>query len=78
MKFFVLDDQAYHIMQTLQKSAYLRTTATVLARLNYAALAEGFGVGYNEIACNDLTRSFSRCGHRSAGSPRPISPSRDG
>ncbi|HJT77423.1 MAG TPA: thiamine pyrophosphate-binding protein [Gemmataceae bacterium] len=53
VKFFVLDDQAYHIMQTLQKSAYLRTTATVLARLNYAALAQGFGVGYNEIACND-------------------------
>ncbi len=53
VKFFVLDDQAYHIMQTLQKSAYLRTTATVLARLNYAALAQGFGVGYQEVACNE-------------------------
>jgi acetolactate synthase I/II/III large subunit len=52
VKFFVLDDQAYHYMQALQKSAYLRTTATILARLDYAALAQGFGVGYQEIACN--------------------------
>jgi acetolactate synthase-1/2/3 large subunit len=27
----------------------LRTTATILARLDYAALAQGFGVGYQEI-----------------------------
>src|SRR5439155_20081529 len=32
VKFFVLDDQAYHYMQELQKPAYLRTTATILAR----------------------------------------------
>lgn len=51
VKVFVLDDQAYHIMQTLQKSAYLRTTATVLARLDYEALARGFGVAYQEIRC---------------------------
>jgi acetolactate synthase I/II/III large subunit len=51
-KFFVLDDQAYHYMQTLQKAAYLRTTATILARLDYAALAKAFGVGYNEISSN--------------------------
>src|SRR5690606_4268480 len=44
VKFFVLDDQAYHYMQTLQKAAYHQTTATVLARLDYAALATGFGV----------------------------------
>jgi acetolactate synthase-1/2/3 large subunit len=53
VKFFILDDQAYHYMQSLQKPAYLRTTATILARLDYAALARGFGVGYLEIACND-------------------------
>jgi acetolactate synthase-1/2/3 large subunit len=53
VKFFVLDDQAYHYMQTLQKSAYLRTTATYLARLDYAALAHGFGVGYAEIGPAD-------------------------
>jgi acetolactate synthase-1/2/3 large subunit len=53
VKFFVLDDQAYHIMQTLQKPVYLRTTATILARLDYAALAQGFGVGYQEIGCNE-------------------------
>jgi acetolactate synthase-1/2/3 large subunit len=51
VKFFVLDDQAYHYMQKLQKPAYLRTTATILARLDYAALAQGFGVAYQEIVC---------------------------
>lgn len=49
VKFFLLDDQAYHYMQVLQKPAYLRTTATILARLDYAALAQGFGVAYQEI-----------------------------
>jgi acetolactate synthase-1/2/3 large subunit len=50
VKFFVLDDQAYHYMQALQKQAYKRTTATILARLDYAALAKGFGVPYLEIS----------------------------
>lgn len=49
VKFFVLDDQAYHYMQRLQRAAYLRTTATILARLDYSALAQGLGVGYLEI-----------------------------
>jgi len=53
VKFFVLDNQAYAFMQALQKSAYLRTTATVLARLDYRALAHGFGVAYQEILSND-------------------------
>ena len=55
VKFFVLDDQAYHYMQELQRPAYLRTTATILARLDYAALARGYGVQYQEIlATRDL------------------------
>ena len=49
VKFFVLDDQAYHYMQMLQKPAYLRTTATILARMDYKALAQAFGVAYTEI-----------------------------
>jgi acetolactate synthase-1/2/3 large subunit len=49
VKFFVLDDQAYHYMQVLQLPAYLRTTATVLARVDYGALAQALGVGYQEI-----------------------------
>lgn len=53
VKFFVLDDQAYHYMQMLQNAAYLRTTATILARMDYAALARGFGVGYHEIRCTE-------------------------
>jgi acetolactate synthase-1/2/3 large subunit len=55
VKFFVLDDQTYHYMQLLQLPAYLRTTATILARLDYQALAQGFGVAYQEIsATGDL------------------------
>ncbi|HWG46473.1 MAG TPA: thiamine pyrophosphate-binding protein [Gemmataceae bacterium] len=49
VKFFILDDQAYHYMQALQIKAYRRTTATILARLDYAALAKGFGLEYVEI-----------------------------
>ena len=49
VKFFILDDQAYHYMQMLQKPAYLRTTATILARLDYRALAQAFGVAYQEV-----------------------------
>jgi len=49
VKFFVLDDQAYHYMQALQLPAYRRTTATILAHLDYAALAKSFGVGYLEL-----------------------------
>ncbi|HJZ90231.1 MAG TPA: thiamine pyrophosphate-binding protein [Gemmataceae bacterium] len=49
VKFFILDDQAYHYMQMLQKSAYLRTTATILARMDYSAFAQAMGVGYLEI-----------------------------
>jgi acetolactate synthase-1/2/3 large subunit len=37
-------------MQLLQIPAYLRTTATILTRLNYEALAHGWGVAYQEIA----------------------------
>ncbi|MCI0705166.1 MAG: thiamine pyrophosphate-binding protein [Planctomycetia bacterium] len=50
VKFIILDDQAYHYMQMLQKPAYLRTTATILARTDYKALAQAFGVAYTEIA----------------------------
>ena len=46
----MLDDQAYHYMQALQKPAYRRTTATVLARLDYAALAQAMGLAYMEVA----------------------------
>jgi acetolactate synthase-1/2/3 large subunit len=53
VKFFILDDQAYHYMQVLQQAAYMRTTATILARLDYQALARGWGVAYQEIANND-------------------------
>ena len=53
VKFFVLDDQAYHYMQALQQAAYRRTTATVLARLDYEALAKAMGLAYFEIKTAD-------------------------
>lgn len=69
VKFFVLDDQAYFYMQRLQQMAYLRTTATVLARLDYAALAQGFGIQYNEILANgDLEAGI----HNALGQPGPV------
>ncbi|MGL6097484.1 MAG: thiamine pyrophosphate-binding protein [Fimbriiglobus sp.] len=49
VKVFVLDDRAYHYMQMLQNAAYRRTTATLLAKLDYRSLAAGYGVGYAEI-----------------------------
>jgi acetolactate synthase-1/2/3 large subunit len=69
VKFFILDDQAYHYMQELQKQAYRRTTATILARLDYAALARGWGVAYMEIGGPELLE----CGLRSAlDHPGPV------
>lgn len=49
VKFFILDDGAYHYMQMLQGAAYKRTTATILAPINYESLAKGLGVGYVKI-----------------------------
>ena len=44
VKFFVLDDGAYHYMQMLQEPVYRRTTATEIARIDYAAFAQGVGL----------------------------------
>jgi acetolactate synthase-1/2/3 large subunit len=49
VKFFVLDDHAYHYMQMLQMPAYMRTTATILTHMDYRALAKALGVAYVEI-----------------------------
>jgi acetolactate synthase-1/2/3 large subunit len=61
VKFFIIDDGAFHLMQAVQKPAYLRTTATVLAQLDYQSLAKGFGVGYQEIGGGgDLEAAISQ------------------
>jgi len=52
VKFFVLDDGAYHYMQMLQEPTFRRTTATEIARIDFAGMARGLGLGYNEIAQN--------------------------
>jgi acetolactate synthase I/II/III large subunit len=52
VKFFVLDDGAYHYMQMLQQPTFRRTTATEIARLDFAALAAGLRLAYNEIPHN--------------------------
>jgi acetolactate synthase-1/2/3 large subunit len=54
VKFFILDDQVYHYMQILQKQAYRRTTATILARLDYASLAKGLGIPHVVLDGGDL------------------------
>jgi acetolactate synthase-1/2/3 large subunit len=69
VKFFVLDDQAYGFMQALQKPAYNRTTATVLARLDYAALARALGIGYQEITC---TPDLEPCIRGALETPGPV------
>lgn len=52
-KFFILDDMAYAYMQKIQRPAYLRTTATMLPRLDYGALAQGLGVPFREILATE-------------------------
>jgi acetolactate synthase-1/2/3 large subunit len=52
VKFFILDDGTFHYMQMLQKPTFRRTTATEIARLEFAALAAGLGLGFNQIAHN--------------------------
>jgi acetolactate synthase-1/2/3 large subunit len=52
VKFFILDDGAYHYMQMLQEPVYRRTTATEIASINHAAFAAAMGVAYNEITEN--------------------------
>jgi acetolactate synthase-1/2/3 large subunit len=69
VKFFILDDQAYGVMQALQKPAYRRTTATILARLDYPALAKAVGVGYQEILC---TSDLEPCIRGALEMPGPV------
>jgi acetolactate synthase-1/2/3 large subunit len=52
VKFFVFDDGAYHYMQMLQEPVYRRTTATDIARIDYAAFAHSVGIGFNQISEN--------------------------
>jgi acetolactate synthase I/II/III large subunit len=53
VKFFVLDDGAYHYMQMLQEPTFRRTTATELARVDYAAFAASMGLAYHVICRNE-------------------------
>jgi acetolactate synthase I/II/III large subunit len=53
VKILILDDHAYHYMQMLQEAAYRRTTATKLARLDYRALSQAFGLTYHEATSAD-------------------------
>jgi acetolactate synthase-1/2/3 large subunit len=57
VKFFVLDDGAYHYMQMLQIPTFRRTTATEIARIDFAALAQGLSLGYNCIPHNNDIQS---------------------
>jgi acetolactate synthase-1/2/3 large subunit len=69
VKFFVLDDGAYHYMQMLQEPVYRRTTATEIARIDFAAFAAGVGLSYNQICGNgELAPGIAR----SLGMPGPV------
>jgi acetolactate synthase-1/2/3 large subunit len=65
VKFFVLDDGAYHYMQMLQEPTFRRTTATDLARVDFAAFAAAMGLAYHAICRNeDLADGVARAiGH---------------
>ena len=61
VKFFVLDDGAYHYMQMLQEPSFRRTTATELAKVDYAAFASSMGLAYGAICRNeDLPEGVAR------------------
>jgi acetolactate synthase-1/2/3 large subunit len=69
VKFFVLDDGAYHYMQMLQQPVFRRTTATEIARIDYAAFAQSVGLGFNQIASNaDVLAGIQR----TVGYPGPV------
>ena len=67
VKFFVLDDGAYHYMQMLQEPVYRRTTATEIARIDFAAFAAGHRPGVQP----DHRQRRRPERHRSAPSPPP-------
>ncbi len=61
VKFFILDDGAYHYMQMLQEPTFKRTTATEIARLDFEALARALNLSYNEIEQNeDISAGIGR------------------
>jgi acetolactate synthase-1/2/3 large subunit len=61
VKFFVLDDGAYHYMQMLQQPTFRRTTATEIARVDFAAFAAAMRLAYNQICSNaDCGRGIAR------------------
>jgi acetolactate synthase-1/2/3 large subunit len=61
VKLFVIDDGAYHYMQMLQEPVYRRTTATAIARIDFAAMAAALGLSYNVICQNaDLPCGIAR------------------
>ncbi|WP_435018966.1 thiamine pyrophosphate-binding protein [Tundrisphaera sp. TA3] len=69
VKFFVLDDGAYHYMQMLQEPTFRRTTATDLARVDFGAYAHAMGLSYNVIESNeDVSGGVARA----MGCPGPI------
>jgi acetolactate synthase-1/2/3 large subunit len=69
VKIFVIDDGAYHYMQMLQEPVYRRTTATAIARIDFAAFAQATGLFYNVICSNaDLPAGIARA----LATPAPV------
>ncbi len=69
VKFFVLDDGAYHYMQMLQEPVYRRTTATEIAHIDYQAFAQSVGLTFNQITDNsDVLAGIQRA----VATPGPV------
>ena len=69
VKFFVFDDGAYHYMQMLQEPVYRRTTATEIARIDFAAFAQSMGLAFNQITDNADAQPVSQ---RALATPGPV------
>jgi acetolactate synthase-1/2/3 large subunit len=69
VKFFVLDDGAYHYMQMLQEPVYRRTTATEIAKIDFAAFAHSMGLAFNQIADNSDAQTGIE---RALATPGPV------
>ena len=69
VKFFILDDGAYHYMQMLQEPTFRRTTATEIAQLDFEAMAKALNLSYNCIHQNeDIAAGIARA----LATPAPV------
>jgi acetolactate synthase-1/2/3 large subunit len=69
VKFFVLEDGAYHYMQMIQEPTFRRTTATEITELDHGAMARALRMSFNAIGANDDVPTGIR---RALAAPGPV------